>query len=133
MTDDDELRDAIYRLIQRATCATGMPIPGSREWWDAPVPAQLAAVAVLGQQYLYGIDHPLKEAAVSISTGLDWCSTAHHLVYETPEVVAARRATPVTPARCTHGGCRAVISVAHPLPDLRRVRCSNHRDTAAAA
>ncbi len=74
-TSHDDLRDAVRRLLMRATCTVGgVAVVGSPEFWAAPAPAQLASVAVLGQDYIPEnmptIADRTKAAAVAISEEL---------------------------------------------------------------
>jgi hypothetical protein len=71
---EDERRDIVRRLFARATCATGVPMPFSPEWFAAPATVQITAVALLGQEYLPA--SPLKAASVAISTALSWRAEA---------------------------------------------------------
>jgi hypothetical protein len=117
--EDAKIRDAVCRLIARATCAM-LPV-GSPEWWDAPAAVQLASVAVAGQEYVP--ETPEKAAAVAISGALNWRAETDRPPFTE---LALRRAIPVTPVRCQHqDGCRAVLSVEHPLPE--RVLCTRHQ------
>jgi hypothetical protein len=128
-TDIVALRDAIRRLILRATCTTGFPEPGTAAWWAVPACAQLACVAVWG--YPVDITPPNKRAATEISAALNWATVADQPSHA--ELVA-RRAVPVTPVRCSHLGCREVVSVQHPLPpDLGTVRCPRHTNSTGVA
>jgi hypothetical protein len=120
--EDAKIRDAVCRLIARATCTTGGVLPvGSPEWWDAPAAVQLASVAVAGQEYVP--ETPEKAAAVAISGALNWRAETDRPPFTE---LALRRAIPVTPVRCQHqDGCRAALSVEHPLPE--RVLCTRHQ------
>lgn len=87
---DDLLRDAVARLIARATCTSGTLVVGSDEWWAAPATVQLGCVAALG------LDHippaaPDKQASVAISNAVDWAAEAEVPSYAE---LARRRAQP---------------------------------------
>lgn len=126
---DDERRDIIRRLFDRAVCATGTPEPFTQEWFAASATVQLAAVALLGPQYLP--EPPTKQASRAIAGALDWRAEADAPSFAE---LQRRRAAPVTPLRCVHPGCRAVVSVPHPLPEqLASVRCGQHQPVGVPA
>lgn len=72
---DDQLRDAVARLVARATCLTGLLVVGGDEWWAAPATVQLGCVAALGLDHLPQ-PAPLKQASLAISQALDWRAEA---------------------------------------------------------
>jgi hypothetical protein len=122
--EDAKIRDAVCRLIARATCAM-LPV-GSPEWWDAPAAVQLASVAVWGQEY--APESPMKQAARGISGALDWRAEASRPAHAE---LQRRRSVPVTPVRCQHpGGCSRVHYLEHPLQDV--YLCDHHQHTQRA-
>lgn len=120
--EQDEIRDAVHRLIARATIVHGILPVGSPEFWAAPATVQLASIAVLGQEYLP--EHPMKQAASGISGALDWRAEASRPSYAE---LQRRRSIPITPVRCQAPGCGRVHYLEHPLPDV--YLCDHHPRT----
>jgi hypothetical protein len=128
--EDDKVRDAVHRLIARATCITGGVLPvGSPEWFAAPLAVQLASVAIVGQQYLP--ETPMRQASKAMSGALDWRAAAGR---ESFAELQRRRSTPITPVRCQDPGCGRVQYVEHPLPERFLCdRCERTQRAGAAA
>jgi hypothetical protein len=139
----EELHTEVRRLVDAAVRLArlrhrALPAVGSAAWWSAPDDVRLATILVLGESYV--IRGPAEAAAAqlkavsnAISGALDWSANAHRLIFESPGKLAARRAVVATPVRCAHRGCPAVVSVEHPLPDFRTVRCPRHDNHSEAA
>jgi hypothetical protein len=133
-----DLLGAVFDLVDplvRAARADygGIPTVGDSAWWAAPPDVQLAAVLLVAKAWLLGEQlraaEGLKDAAIRISSsGLYWASDLTSYAE-----LARRRAELVTPVRCTHRGCTAVVSVPHPLPNLLTVRCRHHAQPSEAA
>jgi hypothetical protein len=126
LPSEDDLRDAIRRLILRVTCNTGGVLqPGSREWWGASAVVQIASVAILGREYLPQIRLKADEPPT-----LRWPVDTGHPPFSE---LRRRRAVAATPMRCGERGCGGVVTVEHrgepdsPLPDARTVRCLRHQ------
>lgn len=111
-----------------------IPIVGDPEWWSAPDDVRLASVLLVAKAFLLGEQlraaDGVKGASVALSTaGINWASNYAEYVE-----LARSRAERITPIRCSHPGCREVVSVQHPLPpDLGTVRCHRHTNPTEAA
>jgi hypothetical protein len=124
--EEAKIRDAVHRLIARATCVHGLLRVGSPEFWRAPATVQLASIAVWGQGYVP--EHPVKQAAVATSGALNWRAGASRPSYAELQRL---RSVPVTPVRCQDpGGCTRVHYVEHPIPEV--VLCDRHPRTQRA-
>lgn len=145
---DPELLERVLKAVEPALLAGDLPEAFSWTWLELAEddPRRhhalvLAALAWWSATTAFGmevpepviereIDYRMKRAAVDISQGADWREQANR---PGRRAIDRRRAEPITPALCTAAGCRKRLSVRHPLPDLRTVRCAQHGPETGAA
>jgi hypothetical protein len=132
---ENELLAAVHALVnplvEAARRAYG-PLPSLKtsEFLQADENVRVATLLVVAEAYLLADPHQVIRAALrSAAEDVHGGDTRRWRVAAaaTPRsTVLAARARAVTPARCTQPGCRVLVELSHPLPDLGHVKCAEH-------